>query len=217
MVSGPDFFVEHRWRRVESAPIVTPMEFARSFARRIESMCQQDWTALPIIRSVAFKWTAEHTMATGVKLLGRHGNATDTHATKYIEAARNLFHHLHNGHIQSGLHRIPIAGDTNKLPFAKGLTPLEKKMAFAQNFIAQQMAGTQQLRQLMGHTQFGARVLYGDCMFFTISPNEQHSALVLRLVRRRQKDPFVQHGNPAWKRLTSKDYPFLEQTHTERL
>ena len=44
----------------------------------------------------------------------------------------------------------------------------------------------------MGHRQFGARVVYGDCIFLTVSPNEQHSALVLRLSRYRKNDPFLQ-------------------------
>lgn len=51
-----------------------------------------------------------------------------------------------------------------------------------------------QVRQLMGHAQFGARVVYGDCIFFTISPNEQHSAFVLRLSRYRAKDPYLQEA-----------------------
>ena len=37
------------------------------------------------------------------------------------------------------------------------------------------------LERTMGRSQFGARIVYGDCLFFTISPNEQHSCLVLRL------------------------------------
>ena len=123
---------------------------------------------------------------------------------------RNLFHQLHHGFVGHGIHRTPIAGDTTKLPFATGLTPLEKKLALAQHFLAQHLAGTQQLRQLMGHRQFGARVVYGDCLFWTISPNEQHSALVLRLSRGREHDPFVFHGSAFQRRLASRNFPLLE-------
>ena len=72
------------------------------------------------------------------------------------------------------------------------------------------MPGTQQLRQLMGHSQFGARIHYGDCIFFTISPNPQMSALVLRLSRYREGDPYVKHGSRATKDLAGQDYPRLE-------
>ena len=155
--------------------------------------------------SVAFKFTAEHTMVTLAPLFGKRNSATDTQAQDYIKAAQNLLHHVHHGFIGKGLHRTPIAGDTTKLPFAVGLTPLEKGLALSQHFLASHLPGTQQLRQIMGHRQFGARVVYGDCLFFTISPNEHHSALVLRLSRFRQNDPIVKHGSPFEKNMARRD------------
>ena len=62
----------------------------------------------------------------------------------------------------------------------------------------------------MGHRQFGARVVYGDCLFWTVSPNEQHSAMVLRLSRGREHDPFVLHGSHAHKLLAKSNFPLLE-------
>ncbi|HIE68948.1 MAG TPA: hypothetical protein EYP98_01630, partial [Planctomycetes bacterium] len=76
--------------------------------------------------------------------------------------------------------------------------------------MAQHLGGALQVRQLMGHTQFGARVVYGDCIFFTISPNEQMSALVLRLSRYRQSDPYVKHGSAHVKNLAKQSYPEVE-------
>ena len=149
-------------------------------------------------------------MTTVAPFFGKHGRATDTQAAEYVRAAQNLFHQLHNGFTGKGVHRVPIAGDTTRLPFVTGLSPLERRMAHAQHFLAKHLAGSQQLRQLMGHTQFGARVNYGDCLFFTVSPNEQHSSLVLRLSRFRKKDPHVQHSSPAVSRLASKEFPSLE-------
>ena len=84
---------------------------------------------------------------------------------------------------------MPIAGDTTRLPYANGLTPLERRLAWSMHFMCQNLPGVQQLRQLMGHAQFGARIVYGDCIFITVSPNSQHSALVLRLCRTRRNDP----------------------------
>ena len=118
---------------------------------------------------------------------------------------------LHYGFIGKGIHRTPIAGDTTRLPFAADLSPLERKLAFASKFLASRMPGSQALRQIMGHSQFGARVEYGDCLFITISPNEQQSALVLRLSRFRENDPFVQHGSAERKKIARQDYPPLEE------
>ena len=127
-----------------------------------------------------------------------------------VKAAQSLYHHLHNGFTGKGVHRVPIAGDTTRLPYATGLTPLEKRLAWAQHHLAANLGGSQQLRQTMGHCQFGARVVYGDCIFVTISPNEQHSALVLRLSRFRRNDPYVQHGDGILQRLACADFPALE-------
>ena len=59
MVSGFDFFPDSCWRRnIEDAQAVTPKQFCSAFARRIEAPCRTDWTALPIIRSVTYKWSS---------------------------------------------------------------------------------------------------------------------------------------------------------------
>ena len=52
--------------------------------------------------------------------------------------------------------------------------------------------------------------MYGDCLFVTISPNEQHSDLVLRLIRYRRNDPHVKYGESSRRQLASRDYPSLE-------
>ena len=66
MVSGPDFSpnTEERWRRrFDNTPFVSIRQFVGGFARRIEAACRTDWMALPVMRSVAYKWVAEHTMS----------------------------------------------------------------------------------------------------------------------------------------------------------
>ena len=80
MVSGPDCFPHCRWRRGENVAWVSPMEFCSGFSRRVEASCRKDWNALPMIRSVAFKFTAEHTMGTLAPFFGKRNSATDTQA-----------------------------------------------------------------------------------------------------------------------------------------
>ena len=71
MVSGPDYtFFEQakRWRRRDvggylPAPWVTAAKFTAGFARRCESQCRLDWSVLPIIRSVNFKYGRNHGLA----------------------------------------------------------------------------------------------------------------------------------------------------------
>ena len=80
---------------------------------------------------------------------------------------------------------------------------MERELAKAGDIKAQTLEGTQQVRLLAGHTQFGARVVHGDCLFLTLSPNEQKSALVLRLSRYRQNDPWQAGTNDVDKAIHS--------------
>ena len=187
------------------------------FARRCESQCRQDWSALPIIRTVTFKYLVETAGSLFISPFRRRpGRIMDTNATQIIEDAKVLCDKLWNGCQRFGNIRIPIAGDTTRLPHAEGLTYTQKRLASEIRFKAQHSPGTQGLRQLMGHYHWGARVNYGDCLFFTISPNEQHSALVLKLSRYRRNDPFLEYQDEDWKRLCGMDYPEL-RPNDERL
>ena len=217
-VSGPDFRPDKgRWRRVAEAPLVWPTAFMRMVARRSSAAVRSSWTFVPAIRSCIWRWVSEHTFSIATPFAQKRGSATMTSSADYIQAAKNLCWHLKNGVVGSGLTRIRINGDTTLLPRAKGLSSLERRLAWAQHFLAKHMCGTQQVRQLMGHTQFGARVMYGDCIFFTISPNPQMSALVLRLSRYRQSDPYVKHGGDVTQRLARQDYPSLEAKRARRV
>ena len=146
-VSGPDFREETAdpWRRqrFSDAPLISVNRFVAGFARRAEAACRADWTALPIMRSVAYKHTAEHTMALIRHFRGRRGWTAGTDAARFVEAAQGLYRHLHHGYIRRGVSRVPIAGDTTKLPFAADLTPLERDLAWAQHNLAQNLPGSQ--------------------------------------------------------------------------
>ena len=60
MVSGPDFKVDDKWRRGNMSAVVTPLEFNRGIARRVEGQIRNDAVCLPIIRSVCYKRAVEH-------------------------------------------------------------------------------------------------------------------------------------------------------------
>ena len=94
MVSGPDYYPDRRWRRHADAPLVTPREFTSGFARRAEAQCRTSWDALPIVRSVAYKFTAEHTMSTIVPFFGKKNTALDTSASEYVKVGEGGFEPL---------------------------------------------------------------------------------------------------------------------------
>ena len=87
---------------------------------------------------------------------------------------------------------MPVGGDINKLPYAEGLAPFEKRLARQIVFRAGHMPGNMAVRRTMRHRAGGAQVVYGYVLFITWSPNEQHSAIVLRLMRNRTADVMLQ-------------------------
>ena len=64
-------------------------------------------------------------------------------------------------------------------------------------FLQGKTPGTQQVRLMIGHALFGARVEYGEPLFFTISPSSRHSGLCIRLTRYRECDPVLQTWSAA--------------------
>ena len=157
-----------------------PQQFVKMLSRRTTAALQSDWSVLPTLRGSTWKWTAEHIFALAApQYLSKEG-ATKTACRSLVESAKNLAKHLQSGVVGSGPHRIPIKGDVTLLPRAAGLSNLEKQMARSMCWIAKHLPGTQALRQLMGHRQFGARVVHGDCLFITMSPDPVKSAMVLR-------------------------------------
>ena len=147
---------------------------------------------------------------------GRQGEATEQTAKKWVSDMQVLMDKLWNGKVRYGNIQVSIGGDTTKLAKAEGLSERQRKLARNVSYLATHFPGTQQNRQLMGHRHRGARV---NCLFFTISPNEHHSATVLKLSRYRRNDPCLKHQDAFWKRLCGVDYPALaaerRRTQTE--
>ena len=64
----------------------------------------------------------------------------------------------------------------------------------------------------MGNCATGARVAYGEALFLPWSPNEQQSALVLRLMRNRRKDPMLRGASiedEALRQCSGRDVPAI--------
>jgi hypothetical protein len=137
MVSGPDFDPKKKWRRLEESAVVSPQEFNSAMARRIEGQVRNDAVAVPIIRSVCYKWAVEHSSQMVVPYMGQRNRPGSVIATELVKAAQVLYKALWQGSITyaSGS-KLPIAGDTTKLPYADGLTPLQKRMAWNMHFLA---------------------------------------------------------------------------------
>ena len=75
--------------------------------------------------------------------------------------------------------------------------------------MSSKLAGTRQVRKMIGHVITGARVVYGCPVFMTVTPSERHSGLAIRLSRYRLKDPGVSIGTPEFQPYAGYDAPSL--------
>ena len=105
MVSGPDYDPENKWRRKPESAVVTSKEFTRGFARRVEGLCRNDWTALPAMRSVDFSFTAQHTMSLVAPFTGKRDTPAAARA-KLVQAAKRLYSTISSG--MASLARAPL-------------------------------------------------------------------------------------------------------------
>ena len=147
---------------------------------------------VPAVRNLTLKCDA----LCGEEAARRHAvdknTAGNVHAAEVTEAAANLYKKLMQGHWWDGRKKIIINSDFSKLPFAMNLSEMERKLVKDVVFLQKKYAGTQQVRLMIGHALFGARMEFGDPLFLTISPSSRHSGTSMRVSRYRQSDPALQ-------------------------
>ena len=198
---------------------MSPTNFLRGFAKRVENMCRSDHTALAVVRSVWYKYQAYVGKSVKKFMRRTNKNLEMLPVQEYITAMQKLAKTLDHGVVGKGVLKMPVAGDPSKLPYAEGLSVFERNLAHEINFSSEYMPGNAMVRRLMGHSATGARVVYGESLFFTWSPNEQNSALVLRIMRNRKNDTMLlgQEETDAWLRRCSRvDEPKISKEEQKK-
>ena len=107
----------------------------------------------------------------------------------------------------SGAHK-PVKGDMTKLKFVPGLSDAARKLLMNCEARTKKIPGTHEVRSTMRHHTHAYRVNYGLAQFVTFSPSERDTAIMLRMVRARKKDPAIQ-DDPA-KAFYERDAPDLD-------
>ena len=88
MVSGPDLPWRPRFRRSEQHAGVNFTTFLQGFAKRVENQCRSDFTALPIIRSVWYRFMAQERSFAGDAFRVRRNGTQEESATEHVIAMR---------------------------------------------------------------------------------------------------------------------------------
>ena len=143
-------------------------------------------------------------------------------AADLSDAAAKLYEKLVKGYYWDGRKKRKINHDITKLSYAYDLSREERNLVRDLTFLSSTCAGTQEIRIMIGHSLFGARVEYGEPLFLTISPSSRHSALTVRCSRYRKSDPAMvfdpqpKTSVPAWAgQFVPRLWQDVSQNHAE--
>ena len=192
VVGGADYPRRPRARRHQDAAVLTPWKFCKAYAARIESNIKSDWNLVPATRNLTTKWEALCGDDVACKHRVNMETAGNVHSAELATAATKLYEKLAKGfYTDAKGKRRNINNDFTKLYHCANLTETEQNLIRDMTFLSKKFSGTQQIRLMIGHALFGARVEYGEPWFFTISPSVRHSGLCVRLSRFRLSDPLL--------------------------
>ena len=100
--------------------------------------------------------------------------------------------------------KVTIKGETRPINGRLEILFEDDRVSSTEKFILKShvdttryIAGCQASRSKIGHILFGFRVVYGECLFVTVSPNRRHSALILRLSRARRNDSMLRSDDQS--------------------
>jgi len=161
-----------------------------------------NWTTLPIARKMDVRYEA---LRNANMMVGRR-RATETPladtATSFLKAAEKLFERLDHGVCTIHQKRRPINGNVELLQWADDLTQDERELLEVYKKVTGRISGAQGIRRQFNYKNTGLRIEKGDVIFFTVTPDRRHSALVFRLMRARRNDTGLLADDAAtgWRR-----------------
>jgi hypothetical protein len=177
-------------REIAGGALVSAFDYVKGMARRVEAQYRSDWAFVPAIRNLYTRFTSLRAPLLHMNLAADPEQSQQQFAGDLLGGTEDLYlQKLWGGTYGDPQKPLRIAGDFTKLHLAHGLSPTQKRLIKNVHFLSAGIPGTQQIRKKMGHGLFGARIGYGEGLFITISPNDRHSGLCLRLSRVRRTDP----------------------------
>jgi len=184
---------QSRWRRVPEAARLDPPTYCRNLARRSELQFSAEPTCVPIARNVSNMYLS---LKNAYMSVGRSaqqaGITTGASAVKYVKAAERLLERHESGEVWIHGRKQRVNGDFTRLRYADGITEDEEDLLRLYRKSTRCLAGGQEMRRTFLPKTNGFRIVYGDCIFLTITPDRRRSSLVWRFHRARRNDTFLQ-------------------------
>ena len=180
--------IQQRWRRIrEEAPLL-PGDYAAMLATRVETQVAGDWMVVPAARNLHWRYAVLHSAFIACKQKVAPGETLQQNLVELVEATKKIWQKMASNTVLVNGRKKNINGNVGLLFASDDLTSSERIILRSYLNTTASIAGCQQIRKKIGACCFGMRVVYGECIFITVSPNRRHSSMVLKLSRARCTD-----------------------------
>ena len=180
--------IQQRWRKLADEAVLLPGEYAKMLATRSEIQLGSDWMVVPSSRNLHWRYTVLHSAFMVCKQKVAPGETLSHNLTELIEATKKIWKRISSNSVMINKQKKNINGNLGMLFSADDISSTEKIILRSYLNTTASIAGCQAIRLKMGHCCFGFRVVHGEVIFVTVSPNRRHSAMVLKLSRARRND-----------------------------
>ena len=190
---------DKRWRRTSDEPLLWPGAYAQLLATRPEMQLAADWMLVPSARNLHWRYEVLHSAFIMCKQRLSPDADRQQNMADLVAATKRIWEHIANNTVTIKGMKRPINGRVEVLFHDDAMDDLGKLILRSYLNTTRHIAGCQALRQKMGHILFGFRVVHGECIFVTVSPNRRHSSLLCFLSRARCNDTGLLRADSATK------------------
>ena len=180
--------IQTRWRRLQNEAPLLPGDYAAMLATRAETQLGGDFMLVPAARNLHWRYEVLNSCFLLCKQKVAPGATLNQNLVDLIEATTKKWHRIASNSVQVNGHKKNINGNMALLFEADDITSAERIILRSYLKTTSSIAGCQQIRSKIGACCFGFRVVHGECIFVTVSPNRRHSSMVLKLSRARRND-----------------------------
>ena len=207
-------YKDRRWRRGADAPRVPLHDWVRLMSRRVESQLTRDWTFGYTTWNVLFRSAvnlSRSVYAYDTPVLQDNGKWQKLTSSALEDAACEILRALHGTYTTADKRQVPVNGSMTLVKYASGLSATARRILANLSHAARAVPGTQEARRSMRFEIQGMRVRYGTPIFVTVTPDEGHQLLYIRLARHRQSDPIRLAESQIGQRAGDRQWPGVDE------
>ena len=179
-------------RRDGARKLLMP-QYAAIMCRRIENQFRADWSFPYALWNATFRQ-----LVNSSRILYSVAGPPDSEGKELTgqeleRASVEICKALRGSYIAMDGKSRPVGGDVTKAYYAPGLSQPARRMLLNVSHMTRAIPGTQEVRRTMRFIAHSFRVYHGAAIFITLSPDEKHNSIMMRVARLRDNDPSVKH------------------------